>query len=163
MLRASRAGHTSYYMRALIWMPACSELALNITDPLCFDMPGARIPSGMVLLGAQAPVWEEDHIQPSPSFDQRQQAVARAKTLFGLPLFVLRLIRPCLSRGFKERAFHADTLTAAEAGNLGDAATGLPSGHSRRAATMLQYASALSGANSMAVCKAFYSQTLAQV
>ena len=129
------------------------ELALNIADPLCLDMPKARDPAGMVLLGCQGPV---------DGGDADLAKYAKAKRLFGLPLFVLRLIRPFLSRGFKERAFHTDTVAVLEGINSElNSGTCTPTPErSRYLRNMLEYAAALSGSNSMAVCKAFYTQTL---
>ena len=127
------------------------ELALACQDPLCFDMAGSRTPAGVVLLGSQGPL--EDG-----SWHKAEQATASAKRLFRLPLFVLRLIRPLLSRGFKQRAFHADTVSVVGKKSSKGASSTAP--ESARYRKILEYASALSGANSMAVCKSFYTQTL---
>jgi pimeloyl-ACP methyl ester carboxylesterase len=126
------------------------ELALNITDPLCFDMTAAT-PAGVVLLGSQGPVEQE-----------QERATVAAKRLFSLPCFVLRLIRPLLSGDFKKRAFHPDTLSSLEGKRQGKSPGGdaVARERSRYLRNVLEYASALSGANSMAVCKAFYMQTL---
>ncbi len=138
------------------------ELALNITDPLCFDMPGARTPAGLVLLGSQGPTEEERDDGHDKDDDNcpRETATASAKRLFRLPLFVLRLIRPLLSRGFKQRAFHADTVALVEGKCSTDGSNAVLEGSSAQYRKILEYATALSGANSMAVCKSFYTQTL---
>lgn len=67
---------------------------------------------------------------------------AKVIKVFSAPLMVLNMIRPLLSRGFAERAFHARTRQQS-----------CPA-HRR----LLTRAEAFSGTNSMHVCQAFYQQ-----
>ena len=126
------------------------ELVLNIIDPLIFDMQ-TYPPAGLVLIGSQAPQLESIKRDENDLVWKKQQSTANARALFKLPLSVLRLIRPILSRNFKERAFHPDSLKDTKGSNPERAA------HLKN---MLTYADALSGANSMSVCKSFYLETL---
>ena len=64
--------------------------------------------------------------------------------IFKLPLFLLNWLQPILSNGFKERAYHAETLKE-------------DTQHSR---DVLAYALQSSESNSMFVVKAFYNQWL---
>jgi len=64
--------------------------------------------------------------------------------VFKAPLIVLKMMRPLLSRGFAERAFHSHTRQAS------------CQAHRR----LLRRAQVFSGTNSMHVCQAFYQQML---
>ena len=69
----------------------------------------------------------------------------QARRIFSLPLWILRLLHPLLSSGFKDRALHPDTVKGNEAGNLI---------HIR----LLKFSEAVSGANPMHVVQPFYLQ-----
>ena len=71
--------------------------------------------------------------------------MTQMRRVFSLPLFVLRLMHPLLSAGFKERALHPLTVKGKETGN-------------EEHIKLLKFSEATSGANPMHVVKPFYTQ-----
>jgi len=77
-----------------------------------------------------------------PSHSKFPPPLEKARQVFSAPLMILNIIRPLLSQGFAERAFHPRTRQEA------------CDTHRR----LLKRAEAFSGTNSMHVCQAFYQQ-----
>ena len=103
------------------------RLSMLLNNPMLdrVDLAALPPPSALVLLGAYR--WDASS--------------SRSKTMvrfFSLPLWLLRVIRPWLSAGFKTRAFAPETLMDKELQSV------------------INYAEALSGANAFHVVQPFY-------